>query len=89
MFFVYILFCVDGKLYVGYTTDLRRRLEEHCLGRVPSTTRRRPVKLLYYERYYNGRDAKAREVYLKSGAGHRELKKQHQHQLKILGYRYL
>jgi putative endonuclease len=29
MYYVYFLRCADGSLYVGITTDLRRRLREH------------------------------------------------------------
>ncbi len=89
MNFVYILFCVDKKLYIGYTTNLKRRLKEHQDGRSRSTLHRRPVKLIYYEHYCNKKDSKAREVYLKSGGGHRELKRQHQHQLRKNGYKHL
>jgi len=34
MFYVYILKSEkDGKLYIGYTNDLKRRLEEHNSGK--------------------------------------------------------
>ena len=89
MYFVYVLFCADGKLYIGYSTNIQRRLEEHLSGRVKSTCHRRPVRLFYYEQYCNQRDAKAREIFLKSGAGHQQLKRQHQHQLAQFGYKYL
>lgn len=29
---MYILLCENGAYYTGYTTDLKRRFEEHCLG---------------------------------------------------------
>jgi putative endonuclease len=29
MWFVYILKCYDGSLYVGCTTDVSRRVDEH------------------------------------------------------------
>ena len=32
MYCVYILECVNGSLYTGYTTDLQRRYEEHLEG---------------------------------------------------------
>jgi len=89
MYFVYILFCSDKKLYIGYTTNLKRRLQEHQNGYSKSTAHRRPLMLFYFEQYCNKQDAKAREVWLKSGAGHRELKQQHQHQLRKLDYKHL
>lgn len=89
MYFIYVLFCSDRKLYIGYSTNLKQRLKTHQHKEVSSTKHRGPVTLLYYECYRNKRDAKAREVYLKSGAGHREFKRQHQHELKRLGYKHL
>jgi putative endonuclease len=46
---VYILRCVDGSLYTGITTDLKRRLHEHnTTTRGARFTRgRRPVELIY------------------------------------------
>lgn len=73
-FYVYILLCKDHKLYIGYTTDLKRRLSTHASGKVRSTHHRRPFRLIHYEYFVNRADAKAREVYLKSGAGHDQLK---------------
>ena len=32
MFFVYILELVDGSYYVGFTSNLKRRLKEHKEG---------------------------------------------------------
>lgn len=31
-YWIYILECDNGNYYTGYTTDLTRRYEEHCLG---------------------------------------------------------
>ncbi|MBX9687853.1 MAG: GIY-YIG nuclease family protein [Candidatus Obscuribacterales bacterium] len=46
-FVTYILSCVDGSLYTGWTNDLERRLEAHNNGTGAKYTRSRtPVKLL-------------------------------------------
>ena len=45
----YVLRCSDGKLYVGSTTDLKRRIKEHEGGLVPAASYRLPAKLVYYE----------------------------------------
>jgi len=75
-YYVYILFSLlDHKLYTGFTTDLKRRLTEHSHGEVKSTKFRRPLKLIHYEYFINEKDAKAREVFLKSGFGRTNLKK--------------
>jgi putative endonuclease len=75
MFYVYVLISdTDGQLYTGSTTDLKRRLLEHDAGKVRSTTKRRPLSLLYYEACLNESNARRREKYLKTGMGKRYLK---------------
>ena len=39
----------DKTLYMGYTVDLKKRLEKHNKGLVESTKSKRPWKLIYYE----------------------------------------
>jgi putative endonuclease len=66
MNYVYVLKSTkDSKLYVGSTTDLKRRLREHNTGKAPSTSFRRPFELIYYEAYRNIEDARNRERSLK------------------------
>jgi len=75
MYYVYILQSLkDKKTYVGYTTDLQKRLEYHNSGRVPATKCRRPLKLLFSEKFSTMTKAKKQELYWKSGAGRRKLK---------------
>ncbi|MFA5854630.1 MAG: GIY-YIG nuclease family protein [Patescibacteria group bacterium] len=74
MHYVYVLWSKkDGRRYVGSTSDLRRRFREHTLGRVTSTRHRRPLTLLCYEAYQSKNIACARERYLKSSDGHKDL----------------
>ncbi len=74
MFYVYYLKSNNFKeTYIGYTTDLRKRLEEHNSGLTPSTRRYKPWKLIYYEACLNEKDAKRREGYLKTTQGSRLL----------------
>ncbi len=66
MFYVYILQSEkDNKLYIGYSSDLRRRYAEHQRGKVTSTKHRRPLTLIYYEAYKDQIDAQTREKKLK------------------------
>ena len=82
MFYVYVLRSkVDGKLYVGQTVDLKKRLSEHNTGQVPSTRRRIPLELLYYEACTHRNDALHREKYLKTTYGHRYLRNRLKHGL--------
>ena len=65
----------DGKRYIGYTGDLKKRVEEHNNGLVKSTKHRIPLKLIYYEACLNKEDAKMREKYLKSQWGYKFMDK--------------
>jgi putative endonuclease len=72
---VYILYSLkDTKLYIGFTTNLSRRLTEHFQGRSKSTAPRRPFKLLFCEYYLSQRDALRREQYFKTTAGKKTLR---------------
>lgn len=74
-FYIYTLFSQkDHKFYVGFTTDLKKRLTEHSHGLVMSTRKRRPLLLIHYEYFINQADAKAREEFLKSGFGRDQMK---------------
>jgi len=76
MYFVYILKSLkDGKLYTGYTNDLKRRFFEHNRGLIKITKWRRPFKLIFYEAFLNQQDATAREKYFKSLYGSKERKR--------------
>ncbi|MBF8249876.1 MAG: hypothetical protein HW400_477 [Candidatus Levybacteria bacterium] len=76
MFYVYILQSLkDESLYIGYTSDLRKRFKEHNNGESKATKPFRPYKLIFYEAFLNRVDAKRREEYLKSGWGFRSIKK--------------
>lgn len=73
-YYIYILQCKDERLYTGYSSDFRKRIKNHKDGRVVSTKYRRPFELIHYEYFVSKKDAKAREIYLKSGAGCEQLK---------------
>ena len=74
-FYVYVLLSLkDFGFYIGFTRDLKTRLREHARGGVASTKFRRPFKLIHYEYFINEADAKARERFLKSGFGRKQLK---------------
>ena len=72
MFYVYLLHSTkDNGFYIGYSTDLKRRLSQHTRGASFATKSRGPWKLIYYEAYTECEDAEGREKFLKSGAGRR------------------
>lgn len=66
MFYLYLLRSLkDGRLYIGFTSFLDKRLEQHHNGEVPSTKFRRPLELIYLEGYKSIKDARKRERNLK------------------------
>ena len=65
----------DGRLYVGMSANVERRLLEHNSGRTKSTKGYRPWKLMHHETYSDRVTARKREKYLKSGYGKQWLKK--------------
>ena len=70
MYYTYVLKSIaDGKLYIGYTTNLKKRFKEHNKGDVPSTKPRKPFELVFYESFKNKKDAKRREQYFKTTKG--------------------
>lgn len=70
-YYVYILFSEkDEGLYIGFTSDLKKRFGNHKRGEVKSTQYCRPLVLIHYEFFVSKKDALAREKYLKSGYGH-------------------
>jgi putative endonuclease len=89
-YYIYILFSSkDKKLYIGFSEDLKARLVEHLRGRVGATRNRLPLILIYYEAFTNGKDAKTRERFLKSGFGRSQLKKALKNRFRELGYKNL
>ena len=64
----------DGKLYVGWTNDLKHRILEHNSGNVLATKDRRPLTLVYYEACQDKEKALQREKYFKTGFGRKFLK---------------
>ncbi len=70
MWYVYILTSKkDGRLYVGSTNDLKRRLQEHTRGQSQSTRNRRPLELEAYVAVKGESIARDLEKYLKTGSG--------------------
>ncbi len=66
-YYVYILTCADGTLYVGSTPDIEKRLHAHNHHKSGAhyTKIRRPVVLSYSEVVETFADARRREGELK------------------------
>ena len=64
--FVYIVRCIDGTFYTGYARDPHAREIAHNTGRgAKYTSGRRPVTLVYVERYRSKGRALRREIEIK------------------------
>lgn len=64
--YTYILRCGDGSLYTGWTNHLKKRLEDHNLGKGAKYTRAHlPVILVYYEVFGTKEEAMKREASIK------------------------
>lgn len=75
-YYTYVLQSLkNSSLYIGYTENLKERLERHNSGAVSHTKKYMPWELIHYEAYKNERDAKRREKYLKTSQGSRLLKR--------------
>jgi len=59
--------------YVGITNNLARRLSQHNDGYNKNTRAYRPFKLVLSEKYKDYKDARKREIFLKSGVGRKFL----------------
>lgn len=67
MYFVYLLQSeMDGTFYVGYSSDIDRRVQEHNEGKSRYTSKKLPWKLVYLESYTTKREALIRERFLKA-----------------------
>lgn len=78
MFYVYLLECQQDKTwYIGFTEDLKQRVNDHSSGKGCRTTAmKKDWRLVQYEAYINKYDALGREKFLKGGSGRIYLKKQ-------------
>tara|TARA_Y100000590_G_scaffold126875_1_gene145064 strand:- start:9079 stop:9330 length:252 start_codon:yes stop_codon:yes gene_type:complete len=59
--------------YVGYTNNLKRRLQLHNAGKGAKFTRGRRWKIIYTEKYSTKNEAKSREYYIKKNRKLRNL----------------
>jgi len=66
MNFTYIIKCSDHSLYTGWTNNLEKRIASHNAGTASKYTRsRRPVTLVYYEKFNTKEEAMKREYAIK------------------------
>ena len=75
MNYTYMVECADGTLYTGWTNCLEKRLKAHNGGRngAKYTKTKRPVSLVYYERFITKEEAMQREYQIKQLTRERKL----------------
>jgi len=67
VFYVYVRQSeTDAGFYIGFSSNLTKRLRDHENGAALATSYRGPRKLIYYEAYLEREDALGRERYLKN-----------------------
>tara|TARA_R110000772_G_C13165149_1_gene426394 strand:+ start:86 stop:382 length:297 start_codon:yes stop_codon:yes gene_type:complete len=68
MYYVYALSSLRRNyIYVGMTSDVKRRMTEHNVGKEKTTRPYLPFRLLYIESCENRIESRKREKYWKSG----------------------
>lgn len=69
-YYFYILRSLkNGKLYLGYTPDLKARFQSHNEGKNRATKPNIPYEILYFSGFKNKYDALNCEKYFKTTAG--------------------
>jgi len=74
MYYFYVLRFKSGKLYYGFTSNLKHRIREHKAGNSNFTSRNGIFDLIFYEAYINKYDAQEAEKYFKTGHGREVLR---------------
>ncbi len=65
-YYLYIIRCRDGSLYVGISRNVENRLVRHQAGTAAIFTRAHPPgKVVYQEQFPSYKEARAREVQVK------------------------
>ena len=72
MRYVYLLESVSDpqRKYIGITSNLRKRIEEHSAGKSPHTKKFKPWRVVVAVWFATDQKAESFETYLKSGSGH-------------------
>ena len=70
MYCVYVIYSESvNKYYIGQTSNLTRRIEEHNTRNDRYTSNKGPWKLMYFEEFESRSEAMKREKFFKTGKG--------------------
>ncbi|MEK7060552.1 MAG: GIY-YIG nuclease family protein [Patescibacteria group bacterium] len=70
MYYVYILKNSYGRKYIGFSEDLKSRLQAHKAKSVKTTKTADDMRLVFYATFLSKAKALAFEKYLKQGSGY-------------------
>jgi len=74
MYYVYILENESGDHYIGYTTNLKRRIKDHNHSKSRWTKKKGPWRLVYKEAHPTKKEAYLRERQIKRYKGGKAFK---------------
>jgi type I restriction enzyme, R subunit len=73
---VYAIECENGSIYIGQTSNLGKRWQEHLAGTASEHTRKfRPVRIAHFEDAVSQEDALQKEHEWKTGFGRKRIKR--------------
>ena len=76
MYYTYAMYSkTENKFYIGYTDNIDRRIDEHITLKTLSSKRIKNLIPVYYEACMSKKDARCRELQLKTGFGRGYLRK--------------
>ena len=83
MHYAYVIRSIKNRrLYYGYSSDLKQRIEDHNRRKGGSySSKNAPFELIYYEAYKSKEDARLAEEFFKSGYGREVLRNKLKHSL--------
>ncbi|TAL60856.1 MAG: GIY-YIG nuclease family protein [Bacteroidetes bacterium] len=72
-YYVYVVESLkDTTRYIGFTSDIEKRIKEHNHGKTKSIKHKTPFQLVYKEEFENKTEARKREIRLKKNSWERK-----------------
>ena len=76
-YWVYVIKCNNDSNYIGFTSNLRHRWEQHLSGEGAEWTKKhKPQYIMYWEEFDSKADTIIREGKLKTGYGRKWIKRE-------------
>jgi len=75
MWHIYVIKSKEGKIYIGMSQDIQKRIQNHNSQKNYTTKRGSNWKLVYFEKCDSPNHAREREKYFKNTSGKEWLKR--------------